>query len=70
MPKNREIYEIMQKIAPFNTQMDFDNAGFLVGDEKAECRGILVALDVTDEAIECAVAEKLQSDCDAPPRYF
>lgn len=57
MPKNREIYEIMQKIAPFNTQMDFDNAGFLVGDEKAECRGILVALDVTDEAIECAVAE-------------
>ena len=57
MPKNREIYDIIQQIAPFQNQMEFDNAGFLVGDREAECRGILVALDVTEEAIRCAVEE-------------
>ncbi len=36
-------------------QEKYDNAGFLLGDPEQECRGALVALDVTDEVIEEAV---------------
>ena len=31
-----EIYRYLNEIAPFSTAMDFDNAGFLVGDGKTE----------------------------------
>ena len=36
-------------------QEKYDNAGFLLGDPEQECRGALVALDVTDEVIDEAV---------------
>ena len=29
----REIYDAIGRIAPFQTAMDFDNVGILVGDE-------------------------------------
>ena len=47
-----EIFEAMDRWAPFETQMDFDNAGFLVGRGGREVRKILVALDVTEEVAE------------------
>lgn len=43
----REIYEALDAFAPFSTQMDFDNAGFLVGRGEREVTKILLALDVT-----------------------
>ena len=36
-------------------QEKYDNAGFLLGDPDRECRGVLVALDVTDDVIEEAL---------------
>lgn len=33
-------------------QEDYDNAGFLLGDPRQECSGVLVAVDVTDAVIE------------------
>ncbi|MDR1253789.1 MAG: Nif3-like dinuclear metal center hexameric protein [Oscillospiraceae bacterium] len=53
--KVREIYEALDKIAPFDTAMDCDNVGLLVGDENAEVSGVVVSLDVTQEVIEEAV---------------
>lgn len=50
------IYEFLDSIAPFSTQLDFDNAGFLVGDPEAEFKGGVVALDVTSDAIEYALS--------------
>ena len=53
----REIYAFLDKIAPFDTQEDFDNAGFLVGRKDREVTKILVALDITEEvAAEAAEA--------------
>ena len=52
--KLKDIYEFLDSIAPFSTQADFDNAGFLVGDKNAEFKGGVVALDVTSGAIEYA----------------
>ncbi len=37
-------------------QEDYDNAGFLVGDGREECTGVLVALDLTEEVVHEAVA--------------
>lgn len=32
----REIYDAIGRIAPFQTAMDFDNVGILVGDENGQ----------------------------------
>lgn len=47
-----EVYEFLNKIAPFGLQMDFDNAGFLVGRRDAEVTCILVSLDITEQVVE------------------
>ncbi|MCD8376200.1 MAG: Nif3-like dinuclear metal center hexameric protein [Oscillospiraceae bacterium] len=53
-----EIYEFLDGKAPFSTQLDFDNAGFLAGRGDLEVRRILVALDITEEvALEAARLE-------------
>lgn len=51
-----EIYRYLDELAPFSLQMDFDNAGFLVGRGGKEVHRILVALDITAEVVEEAVA--------------
>ncbi|MBQ7279289.1 MAG: Nif3-like dinuclear metal center hexameric protein [Bacteroidales bacterium] len=37
-------------------QEDYDNSGFLVGNADSECRGVLVALDVTPQVIDEALS--------------
>ena len=43
----REIYGALDRWAPFSIQMDFDNAGFLVGRGERETGKVLVSLDIT-----------------------
>lgn len=43
----KSIYQTLDRFAPFRTQMSFDNAGLLVGDEQAEVTRVLVSLDIT-----------------------
>jgi dinuclear metal center YbgI/SA1388 family protein len=52
----RDFYLLLDQIAPFNTQMEFDNAGLLVGSPSAEVSAVLLALDVTQPVIDEAVA--------------
>ena len=52
MPTVREVYQFMDRIAPFRTQEDFDNAGFLVGRGEQAVTRVLVALDITLEVAE------------------
>lgn len=49
MAEVKEIYRYLDGLAPFSIQMDFDNAGFLVGRGDAPVSRILVALDITEE---------------------
>lgn len=46
-----DIYDLIDEIAPFDTAMDFDNVGILVGDRNQEVEKILVALDITNEVV-------------------
>ena len=48
----REIYQYLDGLAPFALQMDFDNAGFLVGRGDRQVKKILVSLDITQEVAE------------------
>ncbi|MCI8871110.1 MAG: Nif3-like dinuclear metal center hexameric protein [Lawsonibacter sp.] len=47
-----DILRSLDRWAPFETQMDFDNSGFLVGRGRRGVKKILVTLDVTEEAAE------------------
>lgn len=55
---NQTIYDLIDRIAPYESQEAFDNAGFNLGDPKAPLSGLLVALDVTPEVIRAAEALK------------
>ncbi len=55
----REIYRYLDGLAPFALQMDFDNAGFLVGRGDRQVDKVLVSLDITQEV----AAEAAQLGC-------
>lgn len=57
MVKVREIYAYLDGRAPFSIQMDFDNAGLLIGAMDACVDRVLVALDATMDVVREA-AEK------------
>lgn len=52
------VYNYIDAIAPFETQMSFDNAGLLVGDRNAEFQNALLCLDITPAVVEEAVQKK------------
>ncbi len=47
----QEVYAYIDSFAPFAGQMDFDNAGLLVGDGAGEVRRVLLALDATVDVV-------------------
>ena len=55
----KDIYNIVDEFAPFSMQMNFDNAGLLVGDENAPVERVLLSLDITLPVIE--EAERLDA---------
>lgn len=53
-----EIYNYIDSFAPFATQMDFDNAGLLVGSMEARTDRVLLALDATGAVVREARRKK------------
>jgi dinuclear metal center YbgI/SA1388 family protein len=51
----KEVYNFIDKIAPFNTQEEWDNSGLLVGDEKQQVNKIFFALDITTDVVNQAI---------------
>ena len=49
-----ELYDVIDRIAPFSTQCEWDNSGLLVGSADSKVNRIGVVLDITVEAIEKA----------------
>lgn len=47
-----DIYDVINRVAPFRSQMGFDNAGLLVGNPAQAVTRVLVALDITLPVIE------------------
>ena len=55
--KVREIYDIIDRYAPFNVAMTHDNPGLLVGRGENEVTRVLVTLDADQTAMERAIKE-------------
>ena len=53
-----DILKCITEIAPLHWQEDYDNAGIQVGDLNTETRKALIALDVTEELVDEAVAKQ------------
>ncbi len=45
----KNIYDYLNSIAPFETQEEWDNSGFLAGDFRGEVRTVVLALDASKE---------------------
>lgn len=58
MIKVSDIYSFIDLFAPFDTQADFDNSGYMTGDKNAEVKKALVSLDMTSDVLEQARKEK------------
>lgn len=56
MTRVNDIYAYLCGIAPLGLQMDFDNSGLQLGHCDAEVRRVLLALDVTGDVAEEAIA--------------
>ena len=52
----KDVYDLIDHAAPFETQMESDNSGFLVGSASQIVNTILFALDVTSAVIDEAVS--------------
>lgn len=52
----KQVYDFLDSIAPFDTQEDWDNSGFLVGDVQKEVKKVAVCLDVTHDTLAQAAA--------------
>lgn len=55
--KINDIYKFIDKIAPFETAMEFDNCGLLVGDKDRTVGKVILSLDITKEVVEEATKE-------------
>ncbi len=47
-----ELYDLVDRIAPFRLQEEYDNAGLIAGSMDDPVRGVLLCLDVTRETVQ------------------
>ncbi|MDO5028505.1 MAG: Nif3-like dinuclear metal center hexameric protein [Bacillota bacterium] len=53
--KVKDLTNFIERLAPLNSQEDWDNSGLQVGDKEAEVKGVLMAMDLTDQAASQAL---------------
>lgn len=51
----KDVYNFIDKIAPFNTAEEWDNSGLLVGNENQVVSKVLFALDITTDVVNQAI---------------
>lgn len=51
-----DICSAFERIAPLHLAQDWDNVGLLAGDERADCRRLLLCIDLTHDVLDEAVA--------------
>jgi len=60
MTSVRDIYDFLDALAPFASQMDFDNSGLQAGDFESPVQQGLLCLDVTPDVIAQAVRARCE----------
>lgn len=59
-PTVKDVFDYIDKIAPFSAQCEWDNSGLLVGESDKAVKKIAVVLDITSDAVEKAA--KMNAD--------
>ena len=57
--KTKDIIKIIEKVAPLETQEEWDNSGMQICAHDREIKRILVALDITNDVIDEALENKI-----------
>lgn len=70
MTKVGDVLGCLERLAPTELKMDFDNVGLLAGDSRSEVKKITVALDITDAVIEEALKSGAQLIVSHHPIFF
>jgi len=65
-----DICQILEDFAPLSYQETYDNAGLILGSRKAELKGILVCLDVSEPVIDEAIRLGFQMIVSHHPLIF
>ncbi|MEB3072195.1 Nif3-like dinuclear metal center hexameric protein [Parvimonas sp. C2] len=68
--KVSDIIELLDTEYSFSLQEDWDNSGFQIGNLEAEVKGILLALDITIDSINCAVSNNINCIITHHPLFF
>ena len=55
--KISNLISVLENFAPLKLQESYDNSGLIVGDSNMECKGVLLALDTTEEVVADAIAQ-------------
>jgi dinuclear metal center YbgI/SA1388 family protein len=53
-----ELIKLLEATAPPALQEDYDNAGLITGNAQWDCKGAIIALDVTEEVVKEAIEKK------------
>ena len=64
-----DIERLVGEIAPFELAEEWDNVGLLFGCRNAEVTRVVVALDLTQTAVDQGEGAGRAADCDAPPDH-
>lgn len=51
----KDIIDLIEKIAPEDSQVEWDNSGLQIGDRNLEINGVLLVLDITDKSVDYAI---------------
>ena len=54
----KQILELIDVLAPFETAEDWDNSGLMIGNPNQPVSRILLALDVNEEVVHEAISQK------------
>lgn len=66
----QDIINELEKIAPVDYSMDWDNVGLLVGSRNREVKKVIVALDATEKVCDIAIAQKADMIITHHPMIF
>lgn len=66
----QEVISAMQEIAPVELACDWDRVGLMIGDAGAEVKKVLLALDITKDAVDMAISEKANMIVTHHPMFF
>ena len=65
-----DLVALLDRHAPFDTALSFDNSGILCGDPNREIRKVMLSLDVTHSVIDEAEAQKVDLILTHHPALF